>query len=179
MFKLSNEEKRQVDEKLATMAALLLRDKNRIAKAIAMFIRNELEDFHVEYLSDEQMRDFNPLIRNAVFTFLNDCGDEYTLIASPSNVKLCARYILNNTISYLQEQGISSKGIDDFRRIINEKIGFPMLDLSTGGIMLAGYEYIYVPKYWEDCVYCNNLNKDISKSRGAKSTAKSLHCNRL
>lgn len=75
----------------------------------------------------------------------------------------CAKYILNNTISYLQEQGISSKGINAFRRIINKKINIPMLDLSTGGKMLAGYEYLYVPQYWEDCVYCNNLNEGILK----------------
>lgn len=160
MFKSSDEEKRQVDEKLATMASALLNDKNRIAKAIAVLLRNELEDFHVEYLSDEQMRDFNPLIRNAVFTFLNDFGDEYTLIASPKNKKLCLNYIKKATIAYLQERGISSEGIDNFINIVNKCINVSMRDLANGGIMLAGCGFL-VPQYWEDCVYCNNLNKDI------------------
>lgn len=87
MINLSADEKRQMSEELAKMASSLLNDKNRIAKAIAVFIRNKIEDFHVKYLSDEQMRNLNPLIRNAVFTFLNDFGDEYTLISSSSNEK--------------------------------------------------------------------------------------------
>lgn len=157
MINLSADEKRQMSEELAKMASSLLNDKNRIAKAIAVFIRNKIEDFHVKYLSDEQMRNLNPLIRNAVFTFLNDFGDEYTLISSPSDEQKCANYILNNTISYLQEQGVSSKGIDEFRKIVNEEIGIPMRDLSDSGMMLVGYEKFYVPQYWEDCVYCNNL----------------------
>lgn len=35
-----------------------------------MAIRNEMEDFHCKYLSDEQMKELNPIIRNAVFTAL-------------------------------------------------------------------------------------------------------------
>lgn len=49
---LSDDGKHQVNEALSKMAFALLDDKNRIAKAIALFIRNELECFHVEYLSD-------------------------------------------------------------------------------------------------------------------------------
>lgn len=157
MINLSDDEKKQGREMLEKIASTLLNDKNRIAKAIAMFIRHKIEDFHVEYFSDKQMRNLNPLIRNAIFTFLNDFGDEYTLISSPSNEKLCAKYILNNTISYLQEQSVPSKGINEFRKVINEEIGIPILDLSNGGMMLAVYENFFVPQYWEDCVYCNNL----------------------
>lgn len=42
----------------------------KIAMYIAMAIRNEMEDFHCKYLSDEQMKELNPIIRNAVFTAL-------------------------------------------------------------------------------------------------------------
>jgi hypothetical protein len=44
------------------LAAELERD----ARLIALHIRNELEDFHVKHLTDEQMRELNPIIRNAV-----------------------------------------------------------------------------------------------------------------
>ena len=37
---------------------------------IAQVVRNEMEDFHVEHLSDAQMRELNPIIRNAVYTAL-------------------------------------------------------------------------------------------------------------
>ncbi len=38
---------------------------------IASVIRNALEDFHVKHLSDEQMKELNPIIRNAVYTALH------------------------------------------------------------------------------------------------------------
>lgn len=42
-----------------------------IARFIAIVIRNAMEDFHVGHLSDVQMRQLNPLIRNAIFTALH------------------------------------------------------------------------------------------------------------
>ena len=41
---------------------------NIYAKAIAAAVRNNMEDFHCKYLSDEQMKELNPLIRNAIYT---------------------------------------------------------------------------------------------------------------
>lgn len=38
------------------------------AMLIAMYIRNEMEDFHCQHLSDAQMRELNPIIRNAIAT---------------------------------------------------------------------------------------------------------------
>jgi len=40
------------------------------AQYIAMVIRNAMEDFHCKHLSDEQMSELNPIIRNAVYTAL-------------------------------------------------------------------------------------------------------------
>ena len=40
------------------------------AKYIAMVVRNEMDSFHSENLSDEQMKEFNRLIRNAICTAL-------------------------------------------------------------------------------------------------------------
>lgn len=41
------------------------------AKVIASAVRNNLEEFHVKHLSDQQMAELNPLIRSAVFTVLH------------------------------------------------------------------------------------------------------------
>lgn len=43
--------------------------KNK-SKYIAMVIRNAIEDFHCKHLSDAQMKELNPLIRNAIYTAL-------------------------------------------------------------------------------------------------------------
>ena len=38
--------------------------------SIVIVIRNTMEDFHTKHLSDAQMKELNPLIRNAVYTAL-------------------------------------------------------------------------------------------------------------
>jgi len=45
-------------------------DENYTAKLIAAVVRNKMEDFHCKYLSDEQMKELNPIIRNAIYTAL-------------------------------------------------------------------------------------------------------------
>ena len=40
------------------------------AKVIAMHVRNEMEDFHCRHLSDEQMKELNPIIRKASYETL-------------------------------------------------------------------------------------------------------------
>jgi hypothetical protein len=42
--------------------------QRELAKVSAMIVRNAMEDFHVEHLSDDQMRQLNPIIRNAICT---------------------------------------------------------------------------------------------------------------
>ena len=42
------------------------KEQRHMAKIIAMVVRNEMEDFHVEHLDDNQMRKLNPIIRNAI-----------------------------------------------------------------------------------------------------------------
>ena len=36
------------------------------SKIISIVIRNAMEDFHTKHLSDDQMKELNPIIRNAV-----------------------------------------------------------------------------------------------------------------
>jgi hypothetical protein len=40
------------------------------AKIIAMHVRNEMEDFHCEHLSDDQMKELNPIVRKAIYQTL-------------------------------------------------------------------------------------------------------------
>ena len=40
------------------------------SKIISIVIRNAMEDFHANHLSDDQMKELNPIIRNAVYTAL-------------------------------------------------------------------------------------------------------------
>jgi len=52
-----------------------------IAKIIAMEVRNAMEDFHVKHLTDEQIQELNPIVRNAIFSavmllkYAGDAGD--------------------------------------------------------------------------------------------------------
>jgi hypothetical protein len=45
-------------------------DIKLLLKIIAISIRNNIEDFHVNYLSDSQMKELNPLIRNGIYNAL-------------------------------------------------------------------------------------------------------------
>jgi len=42
----------------------------KITLIISKYIRDEIEDFHGKYLSDEQMKELNPIIRQALFNIL-------------------------------------------------------------------------------------------------------------
>lgn len=43
---------------------------------IAMHVRNEMEDFHVEHLSDAQMKELNPIIRQAIFDVVSFTNEQ-------------------------------------------------------------------------------------------------------
>jgi predicted DNA-binding protein YlxM (UPF0122 family) len=46
--------------------------KTAMALAIASKVRNAMEDFHVKNLSDKQMKELNPIIRQAIYDCLTD-----------------------------------------------------------------------------------------------------------
>jgi len=53
--------------------ALLSNDLNTLksfAMIVAHEVRNNIEDFHVAHLSDKQMKELNPLIREGIFNTL-------------------------------------------------------------------------------------------------------------
>lgn len=56
---------------------------------------------------------------------------------------------------------MSDKVISEIYVIIKDCIADTFLDIEMGAVMLAGYSMIYVPSYWEDCVYnasISNIN---------------------
>lgn len=57
----------------------LYSDRNFMAKAMAAYIRLGMEDFHAHNLSDSQMKELNPIIRNSIYTFLKDYEDNKIL----------------------------------------------------------------------------------------------------
>lgn len=48
-----------------------LTPEQQISLLIAMHVRNEMEDFHIENLSDTQMKQLNPIIRQAIFDIVS------------------------------------------------------------------------------------------------------------
>ncbi|MBN2561062.1 MAG: hypothetical protein JXQ75_09045 [Phycisphaerae bacterium] len=49
----------------------LTEETRHFASYIAMVVRNAMEDFHCEHLTDDQMRELNPIVRNAICTALH------------------------------------------------------------------------------------------------------------
>jgi hypothetical protein len=48
-----------------------MEEEKQFALFIAMVIRNAMEKFHHEHLTDGQMKELNPIVRNAVCTALH------------------------------------------------------------------------------------------------------------
>ena len=74
-LKTSPEVSKMVTDNILALKKVLATNNNYLAKALAAYVRYHIEDFHSKYLSDEQMRELNPLIRNAIFTMLEDISD--------------------------------------------------------------------------------------------------------
>lgn len=103
------------------------------AKYIAKVVRNEIEDFHTEYLSDAQMKELNPLIRNAICTALHALEIHAWSLAAK-------QYIYFNSIipDYWEEPELTK----DFRGVVKyfEKYGdegFVTFKKMEGGGMVA------------------------------------------
>lgn len=63
-------------DNILALKKVLATSNNYLAKALAAYVRYHIEEFHSKHLSDEQMRELNPLIRNAIFTMLEDISEE-------------------------------------------------------------------------------------------------------
>ncbi len=49
----------------------LSEDTQHVATFIAMVVRNAMEDFHCEHLTNDEMKELNPIIRNSICTALH------------------------------------------------------------------------------------------------------------
>jgi len=54
----------------ATQILKQSKNSQEMAMFLAMVVRNAMEDFHHRYLSDEQMKELNTIVRNAIYTGL-------------------------------------------------------------------------------------------------------------
>lgn len=53
-----------------------LSERQKQAMLLGIEVRNNMEDFHVKYLSDEQMKELNPIIRQGIINGI-ELWDEY------------------------------------------------------------------------------------------------------
>jgi len=83
--KISDEDFKKLSKEVLSRSApgfqkMLKKDKNLQAKIIASYVRNNIENFHCKYLDDDQMKELNPLIRNAIYTALIDFDEALTRV---------------------------------------------------------------------------------------------------
>lgn len=143
--------------RLREMAVEILGDKNRLAKAIAAHVRNGIENFHWKHLSDDNMREINPRIRNAVYTFIIDFKKDILDISCDCDTEKCFEYVISNTNDYLISIGINNELLNEFYEDVFSRLYQSFKDISDGGMAMVGLDKLYVPKYWEDCVYIDSL----------------------
>ena len=155
-IKISEEDKALLKQ----MASEILCDKNRLAKAIAVHVRNGIENFHWKYLSDDNMREINPKIRNAIYTFLVDLGDKVDKVSMEDDANTCFDYVIANTYDYLIGIGISDELSNEFYEEVRSRLYQSFYDISDDGRAMVWLENLYIPKYWEDCVCVDSLNNN-------------------
>lgn len=74
------------------------------AKVLAIFVRNEIEDFHIAHLSDKQMKELNPLIRNSLYNALH-CISHY---AYQENAKAYYDFQVERIPDYWEDPKLNS-----------------------------------------------------------------------
>jgi hypothetical protein len=85
-------------------------EAQELAMYLASVVRNAMEDFHCRYLSDEQMKELNPIIRNAIYTALYARENYGRSVAAQSFVDFSVRLIP----SYWEEPTLT----DDFLKSV-------------------------------------------------------------
>lgn len=93
--------------------------KRQLAMLIAMYVRNEMEDFHCENLNDTQMKELNIIIRNAIYTVLYAADSDSAASKALLNFQ-------NNLIPRYWEQPQLTEDYQALRRYIR-KHGVPAL----------------------------------------------------
>jgi hypothetical protein len=85
-------------------------EAQELAMYLASVVRNAMEDFHCRHLSDEQMKELNPIIRNAIYTALYARENYNRSFAAQNFVDLSIRLIPD----YWEEPTL----IDDFLKSV-------------------------------------------------------------
>jgi len=75
------------------MELMPLTETRELAMYLASVVRNAMEDFHCRHLSDEQMKELNPIIRNAIYTALYARENYNRSLAAQSFVDFSVRLI--------------------------------------------------------------------------------------
>ena len=75
------------------MELMPLTETRELAMYLASVVRNAIEDFHCRHLSDEQMKELNPIIRNAIYTALYARENYNRSLAAQSLVDFSVRLI--------------------------------------------------------------------------------------
>jgi len=74
-------------------ATAISKQSREMTMYIASVVRNAMEDFHCRHLSDEQMRELNPIIRDAIYTALYAYENYNRSVAAQSFVDFSIRLI--------------------------------------------------------------------------------------
>lgn len=85
-------------------------EAQELAMYLASVVRNTMEDFHCRHLSDEQMKELNSIIRNAIYTALYARENYGRSVAAQSFVDFSVRLIP----SYWEEPTLT----DDFLKSV-------------------------------------------------------------
>jgi len=85
------------------------------AKYVAIVVRNAMEGFHQKHLSDQQMKELNPIIRNAVYTAI------YTREASDKSDK--ARVFVKYHLASIPDYWEEPEFLEGFKKTMRTEIG--------------------------------------------------------
>ncbi len=97
---------------------------SRIAKFIAIVVRNAMENFHSQRPSDAQMKELNPTIRNAIFTALQ----ALRLKDQSFGARLFVEFQSALIPSYWEEPHL----LDDYLAVLElNKVGCPACGMPT------------------------------------------------
>lgn len=127
-----------------------------ISKIIALSVRNNIETFHVNYLTDDQMKELNPLIRNGIYDALFALANHHKNAYCKEWVGFHLRRIpnywedpeLKDDLKTIPDQTLSEAEIVFNSSFLNEqfKLGNLSYNVITGCIEIRpSFEFNEVP----------------------------------
>jgi hypothetical protein len=155
--------------------SLKVKDTNDfLAKLIAAVVRNHMESFHCKYLSDAQMKELNPIIRNAIYTAIiyadeltEDMCFHYKIYIPDDwekNKKASGKFkkkenslakliaaVVRDKMEDFRSKYLSDAQMEELNPIIRNAIYTALVWLQDTPEAMDRYYIDYVPDYWEDC----------------------------